>query len=1137
MTTPRMIGRERETRLLRTAVTAAPSLVLVVGEAGTGKSRLVAEVARDHPARWLTGQCHPVQDETPLTPVLEALAPVSDQQPGAGTPWRGALVPGMRHSVFARTRELLASLGPTVLVVEDLHWADPGTLQLLRFLASRLPREVRVVATYRPEDTLVAGEITALAGCVPPGTRTTEVRLHPLAPHAVREFAAQMLGVDELPDGLARELFERTGGLPFVLEEFLRDVAIGADGSLAPVARALAETRAPVALRAAVAIKLEQLPEACRRVVWATAVLDAPSPDALIGAVAEVGAAELADAVDAALARALLGESRPGLYDLRHALGQRAVYETIPADELRRLHRRAAEAVGSRDPGAHARIAAHARRGGLVGTWLTEAELAAAQLVECGKADRAVEQLLEMLRFEGLAWADRARLATRLGHAAVESAQWDEAVVAMRMVLDELVVASGDRGSLRLALGLVLHDRAGEFAAARRELAAAVEELGGDPIAAALAMSTLAVPTSGAEEIAEHRAWMHRALRLLGEPTQSAWPAAAGASPLAVRRSGASARRDGVGYADVREGGRSGIAGVRDGSTDDAASGRTRVVGGSVAGDVVRPRDGAGESAGVGIEGPPGVTGVRGGGAPGASGGRSGGAVGTSSARRAGEAGGVAGVADARRSRRVDAVAGGGVRRDAAAGDAGRRQIASVGGVDVPVAGSAGDGDVRGSRSAGDGDVRSKGLAGGGSGRDGGAAVRGVWRNRGRLLLAAGDLAGDDGTADAARGLLWLGHDRRSRELPAGVGTRLWQAWLAGQWEELPERLLRARSETASAPLVRAEVELVTGRLHLVRGDLSAAMEVLESVRGELPVRAAALATIGRMQLALGQTDAAVEAVEDFVSVVRRKDGWAWAGELVATTCVAWDRSERRPDALGLLQEFDAGLVGRDAPASVAASKLARAFLSIGDTADRERTAHRGDREPGGECGGGRGEGRGSGQAGSGNASRASTGLHPSTTSPRPTSPSGAGEAAVRPSADWFEMAAAAYRAIGRPYDECCALEGRARRALELGDAQELVALEARYEKLGARWDARRCREALREAGVAVTSRRGRRGYGNALSPREHEVARLAARGLSNNRIAAELSLSVSTVEDHLSRAMRKLKIRSRRDLGPLIAP
>ncbi|MEV6283723.1 AAA family ATPase [Kribbella sp. NPDC051770] len=899
------MGRERETRLLRAALAAAPSLVLVVGEAGTGKSRLVAEIARDHPARWLTGQCHPIQDQAPLTPVLEALAPVIDARPGTGTPWRGELVPGMRHSVFARVTEVLGGLGPAVLFLEDLHWADRGTLQLLRFLASRLPREVRLIGTYRPEDTRSAGEITALAGCVRAGTRTTEIRVQPLLAAAVREMATRLLGVDALPEPVANELFERTGGFPFVVEEFLRDLPVGPDGLISAVERALAETRAPVALRASVTIKLEQVSEACRRVVWAAAVLDSPAADSLVGAVAEVHGMELTEAVDVGLARGLLGQVRPGLYDLRHALAQRAVYETIPPDELRRLHRRAAEALAAREPGAHARIADHSRRGGLIDVWLAQAELAAGQLVAAGEAESAISQLLEMLRVEVLPWGDRARLATRLGQAAVESSLWAEAVVAIRMVLDEALVPSVERGRLRLALGVLLHDRAGEFGTARRELAAAVAELADDPASAAWAMSALAVPTSGAEEIAEHRAWMHRALRLLGETRLSA--------------------------------GARGVAGA--GALDDAA--------------------GAG-------------------------------------------------------------VAGVGARVDA---------------------------------------------AGAGAGGVAGVMVR---RNRARLGVALGDLSGVDESAYSARGLLWLGHDRRSAALPAGVGTRSWQAWLAGDWELLPERLLRARVVGETAPLVQAELDLIDGRMRLAQGDVSGARELLLAVGGELPVRAAALATVGRLHLASEQAGAALEVIEAFVEVVRRKDGWAWASEFVATTCLAIDAVGRRADALGLLNEFEAGLAGRDAPASVAASKLVRAFV-VGDLP--------------------------------------------------------------------FDDAAAAYRAIGRPYDECLALEEKARRALDVGDSTQLVALASTYEKFGARWDARRCRDALREAGITVTTRRGRRGYGNALSPREREVARLAAKGLSNNRIAAELTVSVSTVEDHLTNAMRKLKVRSRHDLGPLVNP
>ena len=176
-----MVGREQELRLLRSALRTAPALVLVVGEAGVGKTRLVSEVASEHPARWLVGQCRPLQDPRPLAPVIEALMGLHNSE--------AVLRTGSRHSVFTSVVELLASAGPAVLLIEDLHWADPGTLQLLRFVASRLPADVQLVGTYRAEDSQHAGEITALAGCVPAGTRTAEVRVEPLGRDAVRALA------------------------------------------------------------------------------------------------------------------------------------------------------------------------------------------------------------------------------------------------------------------------------------------------------------------------------------------------------------------------------------------------------------------------------------------------------------------------------------------------------------------------------------------------------------------------------------------------------------------------------------------------------------------------------------------------------------------------------------------------------------------------------------------------------------------------------------------------------------------------------------------------------------------------------------------------------------------------------------
>ncbi|WP_328325005.1 AAA family ATPase [Kribbella sp. NBC_00382] len=852
----KLVGREQELRVLRSALRAVPGLVLVVGEAGVGKSRLVAEVQGSHTGRWLVGQCRPVEEQIPLAPVLEAI----------GEP---VLRSGTRHAVFSSVLEQLSGAGPTVLVVEDLHWADPGTLQLLRFLAGRLPREFVLIGTYRPEDTQHAGEITALAGCVPTGARATEVRVQPLEPPAVQELAAGLLGVKSLPTALADELVKRTGGLPFVVEELLRDETLGRGDTLL---RALASKPAPVALRASLTIRLQQLPDSSRAVIRAAAVLDAPASEAILGVVAEVSGHQLTAAMDAGLARGLLGEPKPGLYDLRHALARRAIYETIPPDEVRRLHRRAAGALAAVEPPDHAQIAVHSRLGGSLGDWMIHSELAAEHAVSRGDHAAAVCQLTEMLELEALPWGDRARLAVKLGQAASATGALEDAVATLRTVLGGSSVASAVRGRLRLALGLLLSEQAGEICAGRRELAAAVSELGSDPESAAWALSALAVPTMGPDSIAEQRGWLEHALLLVGDHAE-------GAGQLAVRR------------------------------------------------------------------------------------------------------------------------------------------------------------------------------------------------NQARFRLALGEVDEADGV-EVASGLAWLGHDRRStalldraaetenpftRTAIAAVRARL--DFAAGNWSGLADRLARARLEAANLPLVRAELDLVDGRLRLAQGDVAGGKQLLESVldttvRGPWPLRAAAAAALGPY---------ADAPVDECIAMVIHKHGWAWASDLL--TCAFSGLPHSKVATHELAARFTAAVDDLDAPAATAAVSLIHAVLEQ--------------------------------------------------------------------SPDLFTTAADQYRAMGRHYDESIALEARGRLLLAHGDPNDLISIANTYEAMGARADARRCREALREAGVPITPKRGRRGYGNALSPRELEVARLAAEGLSNTRIAATLTLSVSTIEDHLSHAMRKLEVHSRHDLAP----
>ncbi|MGW1934788.1 helix-turn-helix domain-containing protein [Streptomyces sp. NPDC001919] len=88
------------------------------------------------------------------------------------------------------------------------------------------------------------------------------------------------------------------------------------------------------------------------------------------------------------------------------------------------------------------------------------------------------------------------------------------------------------------------------------------------------------------------------------------------------------------------------------------------------------------------------------------------------------------------------------------------------------------------------------------------------------------------------------------------------------------------------------------------------------------------------------------------------------------------------------------------------------------------------------------------------------------------------------------------------------------------------------YRRLGARWDVARCQRLLRRHAIVTTHRRGRLGYGDRLSPREEEVARLVVRGRANRDIAESLVLSTRTVEHHVARIMRKQNASSRADIA-----
>ena len=173
--------------LLRMARTP-PALGLVVGEAGVGKTRLVQELPRRPELEGrttLVGQCHPLGEPFPFGPVVEAVAQARrlSPRPGRLTAVTGALVPLLpelddwlppslpptgdarldRHRLFRAVVELLDGFGTTVLVLEDLHWIDPNTLELLTFLVRHLPPRLSLLLIHRDTGTSLPA-VAALGG-------------------------------------------------------------------------------------------------------------------------------------------------------------------------------------------------------------------------------------------------------------------------------------------------------------------------------------------------------------------------------------------------------------------------------------------------------------------------------------------------------------------------------------------------------------------------------------------------------------------------------------------------------------------------------------------------------------------------------------------------------------------------------------------------------------------------------------------------------------------------------------------------------------------------------------------------------------------------------------------------------------
>ena len=550
---PSLVGRDRELRRVTGALSSLPALVLVEGEAGIGKSRLVREAltrAASQGSRPLVALCPPLREALTLGPVVDAVRQAVAGPAGLGlSALAGALHPVLpewshelppappapadasvaRHRLMRALAEVLDRSGIDVLVVEDVHWADEATLEFLVFLASRRPRPVSLVLTYRPEEVPADSLLLRLSSRPSPDVHHARVVLGALTVDDTRALVSSMLAGEHVSTAFAVFLHDRTEGVPLALEEcvlLMHDRADLVRRGGEWVRRTLDEIAVPPTIRDAVTERAARLGPAARRVLLAAAVLADPTPAAQLAALAApdgdpapvrgaaAGTGGPADAVADAVRSGLLTEDEAGRVAFRHVLAERAVYDQARPDERRALHRRAATLLEGAHPQPVGRLAHHLRQAGDIDGWSHYAQQAADRAVASGDHARAATLLLDLIDEPALPAPAVAPLVAKLPLLAFTGdARRADLMARLRGVLDGGQPSLSDRAEVRGQLGRLLR-HLGDYAAAAAELEQAVPETGEPSFAVAWAMTALGVPVANELTAAAHLHWLDRAGRM-----------------------------------------------------------------------------------------------------------------------------------------------------------------------------------------------------------------------------------------------------------------------------------------------------------------------------------------------------------------------------------------------------------------------------------------------------------------------------------------------------------------------------------------------------------------------------------------------------------------------------------------------
>ncbi|WP_406423869.1 helix-turn-helix transcriptional regulator [Streptomyces sp. NBC_01589] len=535
---PRFVGRDREVATLGRALGELPAVVLIDGEAGIGKTRLLRQFLAsqaEHGRRVLVGACPELRVPYTLGAVVDAVRDGVDNVArlglsglgGALRPlfpeWADGLPPApepledataARHRLFRAFVEVLGRLDVAVLAIEDVHWADEATLEFLLFLVSRRPQTLSLVLTYRREEVPADSLLLRLSSRPPADAHLVRLTLKPLDIGETASFVSSMLAGGPVSTEFAAFLHARTEGVPLAVEESVRlmhDRAdlIRQDGGWAR--RRLDRIDVPPTIRDAMLERVQRLRPDTRTVLYAVSVLSGPADYATLRVVTGLPEDRFTAQAAEALGCGLLREDRPGQWSFRHSLACHAVYDAIPAEERRAMHLRAGQALERWPLPPVAQLARHYRLAGEVEAACRYTEQAADLATQSGDVATSALLLHSLVTSVALPVEPLVGLVTKIQFQSLPGSDpYSKIIESLRSALRTQALTPGQEALVRFQIGRVLMV-AGEIEAGRLEILRAVPHLAPDSLEVARARILLALPLGNARPVSEHLRWLHEA--------------------------------------------------------------------------------------------------------------------------------------------------------------------------------------------------------------------------------------------------------------------------------------------------------------------------------------------------------------------------------------------------------------------------------------------------------------------------------------------------------------------------------------------------------------------------------------------------------------------------------------------------